>query len=57
MRHELISYLLAEKEKERLQQSNEPVTLPNISPIDISMHKPSWFLGLRPKKRKVLQSI
>ena len=57
MRHELISYLLAEKEKERLQQTNEPVTLPNISPIDISMHKPSWFLGLRPKKRKVLQSI
>ena len=57
MRHELINYLLAEKEKERLQQSNDPVTLPNISPIDISMHKPSWFLGLRPKKRKVLQSL
>ena len=57
MRHELISYLLAQKEKERLQQSNEPVVLPNISPIDISMHKPSWFLGLRPKKRKVLQSL
>lgn len=56
MRHELISYLLAEKEKERLQQTHEPVALPNISPIDISMHKPSWFLGLRPKKRKVLES-
>ncbi|NCF90946.1 MAG: ATP-binding cassette domain-containing protein [Verrucomicrobiaceae bacterium] len=57
IRHELISYLLAQKEKERLQQSNEPVVLPNISPIDISMHKPSWFRGLRPKKRKVLQSL
>ena len=54
MRHEIISYLLAEKAKEQAQQAAEPVTLPNIAPIDISMHRPSWFLGLRPKKRKQL---
>ena len=56
MRHEIINYLLAEKEKELRQQTAVPVSLPNIAPIDISMHRPSWFLGLRPKKRKLIQS-
>ncbi len=55
MRHEIISYLLAEKAKEKAHQGGEPVALPNIAPIDISMHRPSWFFGLRPKKRKQLQ--
>ncbi len=54
MRNEVINYLLAEKEKERGQVTSEPVTLPNIAPIDISMHKPSWFFGLRPKRRKLI---
>ena len=27
----------------------------DLNTIDISMHRPSWFLGLRPKKRKELQ--
>lgn len=55
-RTEIIQYLLGEKDKERRQSKHDPVSLPNISPIDISMHRPAWFLGLRPKKRKVLQS-
>ncbi len=56
LRNEIIHYLLAEKEKERRQSPHVPVSLPNISPIDISMHRPAWFLGLRPKKRKTLQT-
>lgn len=56
LRNDIIHYLLEERAKERRQSNHAPVSLPNISPIDISMHRPSWFLGLRPKKRKVLQS-
>ena len=54
LRHEVIQYLLGEKERERSHRAAEPVVLPNISPIDVSMHRPSWFLGLRPKKRKAI---
>jgi nitrate/nitrite transport system ATP-binding protein len=56
MRHEVISYLLAQKEKERQASTAKPVVLPNITPIDISMHRPSWFVGLRPNKKKEIQT-
>ncbi|MEM9481928.1 MAG: ABC transporter ATP-binding protein [Verrucomicrobiota bacterium] len=53
-RNTIIKFLLNEKEKERSRQDQEVVTLPNIRPMDISRHKPSWFLGLRPKPKKEL---
>jgi nitrate/nitrite transport system ATP-binding protein len=56
LRTQIVTYLLSEKEKERARSTTKPVSLPNIRPMDLSKHKPSWFLGLRPKKRKQLAS-
>ncbi|MEM0897567.1 MAG: ABC transporter ATP-binding protein [Verrucomicrobiota bacterium] len=53
-RNTVIKFLLNEKEKERSRQDQEVINLPNIRPMDISRHKPSWFLGLRPKPKKEL---
>ncbi len=55
-RNEVIHFLLSEKEKERSRESIKPVSLPNIKPMDISRAKPSFYRGLRPKKKKVLAS-
>ena len=52
LRREVINFLLNEKEKERASSTSKPVSLPNIRPMDITRHKPSWFVGLRPKPRK-----
>ncbi len=52
LRQEVIEFLLDEKEKERSGSMRKAVSLPNISPMDISRHKPSWFVGLRPKPKK-----
>lgn len=52
LRTEAINFLLNEKEKERAASGTKAVSLPNIRPMDISRHKPSWFLGLRPKPKK-----
>ena len=52
LRQEVINFLLTEKEKERASATSKAVSLPNIRPMDITRHKPSWFLGLRPKPRK-----
>lgn len=54
LRHEVITFLLAEKERERAASYSKPVALPNIKPMDISRHRPSTFSGLRPKPRKVI---
>ncbi len=56
LRHEIISFLLDEKEKEKAKTNNGPVTLPNIKPMDISKHSPSYFKGLRPKPKKELST-
>lgn len=56
LREGIIDFLLREKAKERAASSSATVTLPNIRPMDISRHRPGWFLGLRPKPRKLLQS-
>ncbi|MDF1823365.1 MAG: ABC transporter ATP-binding protein [Verrucomicrobiales bacterium] len=56
LRQEVIEFLLGEKEKERAGSESKAVSLPNISPMDISRHKPSWFLGLRPKARKAINA-
>ena len=53
-RTKIIQYLLAEKAKERERQSAEVLTLPNIRPLDISRHKPSWFFGLRPRPKRTI---
>lgn len=56
LRQQVISYLLAEKERERAATGTKKITLPNIKPMDISRHRPSWFLGMRPQsKRKIFQ--
>ncbi len=55
-RQEVISFLLDEKEKERAASKSKPVTLPNIRPMDISRHRPSWYRGLRPKKKKTINA-
>jgi len=54
LRRDVISFLLSEKEKERAASFARPVTLPNIRPLDISRHRPGWFLGLRPRPKKTL---
>ncbi len=54
LRTEVINFLLNEKEKERAGTVSKPVSLPNIRPMDISRHKPNWFLGLRPSPRKTV---
>ncbi|MCG8602722.1 MAG: ABC transporter ATP-binding protein [Verrucomicrobiales bacterium] len=56
LRQEVINFLLSEKEKERAAAKTKQTTLPNIKPMDISRHRPSWFVGLRPKQRKNLKS-
>jgi nitrate/nitrite transport system ATP-binding protein len=53
-RRAVIDFLLSEKDKERAAAAPRPVTLPNIRPLDISRHRPSWYLGLRPKSKKSL---
>lgn len=52
IRQEVIDFLLSEKARERAAASSKPVSLPNIKPMDISRHRPSWFLGLKPKAKK-----
>ncbi len=52
LRSGVIDFLLTEKERERSESHSRPVTLPNIKPLDISRHRPSWFVGLRPKKKR-----
>lgn len=54
LRTEVINFLLNEKEKERAASGTKAVSLPNIRPMDISRHKPSWFFGLRPKPKKTI---
>ena len=54
LRHEIISFLLNEKEKEKASSPNGRVTLPNIKPIDISRHKPTFSIGARPQPKKEL---
>ncbi|MDF1739234.1 MAG: ABC transporter ATP-binding protein [Verrucomicrobiales bacterium] len=56
MRQEIIEFLLNEKEKERSGSIRKAVSLPNISPMDISRHKPSWFVGLRPQPKKTINA-
>jgi nitrate/nitrite transport system ATP-binding protein len=56
MRHEVIQYLLNERNRDQERETRDAVTRPNIAPVDISMHRPAWFLGLRPKKRKEILS-
>ncbi len=53
-RQEIINFLLSEKDRERAASSAGPVSLPNIRPVDISRHRPGWFLGMRPKPRKTI---
>ncbi len=52
LRHRVVSYLLAEKERERSTSTSKAVTLPDIRPVDISRHRPAWFLGMRPRPRR-----
>lgn len=52
LRQEVIDFLLSEKERERAAATSKPVSLPNIKPMDISRHRPSWFMGLKPRARK-----
>ena len=54
LRHEIISFLLKEKEKEKASSPRGRVTLPNIKPIDISRHKPTFSRGARPQPKKEL---
>lgn len=54
MRHDVISFLLTEKDRERAANISRPVALPNIRPMDISRHRPTPFKGMRPKPRKVI---
>lgn len=56
MRQEVITFLLNEKEKERAASQSKPVTLPNIRPMDISRHRPSWYRGLRPRPKKSINA-
>ena len=56
LRSQIIAYLLDQKAKEESAASGLAVSLPNIRPMDISMARPSGFLGLRPKRKKVLKS-
>jgi len=56
LREGIIDFLLREKARERASSSVVTVTLPNIKPMDISRHRPSWFVGLRPKPKKELKS-
>lgn len=56
LRSQVINFLLSEKEKERAAAGTKAVSLPNIRPMDISRHKPSWFLGLRPKPKKTINA-
>ncbi len=53
LREEVICFLLAEKDRERVLSLSREVTLPNIRPMNISRHRPSWFKGMRPQKKKV----
>jgi len=55
MRNEIIDYLLSQKAKQNADQPTRSVSLPNIRPMDISMARPSNFLGLRPRPKKVLE--
>jgi len=57
LRQEVIEFLLDEKEKERSASTQKAVSLPNISPMDISRHRPSWFVGLRPKPKKRINAV
>lgn len=57
LRRGVIDFLLAEKERERAGAISRPVALPNIKPLDISRHRPSWFVGLRPKKKRNLTTV
>lgn len=52
LRHRVVSYLLAEKERERSISKHKTHTLPDIRPLDISRHRPGWFFGMRPKPRR-----
>lgn len=52
LRHRVVSYLLAEKERERATSTAKAITLPDVRPLDISRHRPGWFLGMRPKPRR-----
>ncbi len=54
LRHEVISFLLAEKDRERAASNLKPVSLPNIRPMDISRHRPTAYWGMRPKPKKEL---
>ncbi len=54
LRSEVIRFLLTEKEKERARSASREVSLPNIRPMNISKHRPSWFKGLRPRPKKLL---
>lgn len=56
LRQEVINFLLSEKEKERASANSKPVSLPNIRPMDITRHRPSWFVGLRPKPKKKINA-
>ena len=56
LRQEVINFLLGEKEKERASSQGKSISLPNIRPMDISRHRPSWFVGLRPKPRKKINA-
>tara|TARA_R110002096_G_scaffold104771_6_gene230709 strand:+ start:6784 stop:7683 length:900 start_codon:yes stop_codon:yes gene_type:complete len=56
MRNAVINFLLEEKKAELGREPVKPVSLPNIRPLDISRSRPSKYLGLRPKKKKVLAS-
>ena len=56
LRSQIIAYLLDQKAKEESAASGLAVSLPNIRPMDISMARPSGFLGLRPKRKKILKS-
>lgn len=53
-RHQIISFLLKEKERERASKGEKALSLPNIRPIDISRHRPSWFFGMRTKPKREL---
>jgi len=53
-RQEVISFLLTEKDRELATTTSTSVSLPNVRPMDISRHRPGWFLGLRPKPRTEL---
>jgi len=54
-RAEIIAYLLDQKEKEKAAIDAPALILPNISPMDISMARPSRFRGMRPLPKKTLK--